>query len=154
MWFFNNCIGTTARILNVYRDSPGILSNKLDHQDPNVFGEHDFTTQQLKLQMGVEPRIGVAYPPNHPFVHRVFHYFHHPFWGFSPYFWFNTQIAFVQIAKWFGNLAFFDFKDGKLLMKLVMSYMWAMKKPYYMGIVSKTIIRIPINQLINQYTGK
>ncbi len=21
--------------------------------------------------------------PNHPFVHRVFHYFHHPFWGFS-----------------------------------------------------------------------
>ena len=19
-------------------------------------------------------------PPNHPFVHRVFHYFHHPFW--------------------------------------------------------------------------
>ncbi len=21
---------------------------------------------------------------------RVFHYFHHPFWGFSPYFWFNT----------------------------------------------------------------
>ena len=23
---------------------------------------------------------------------RVFHYFHHPFWGFSPYFWFNTHI--------------------------------------------------------------
>ena len=26
-------------------------------------------------------------PPNHPFVHRVFHYSHHPFWWFSPYFW-------------------------------------------------------------------
>ena len=26
-------------------------------------------------------------PPNHPFKNRVFHYFHHPFWGFSPYFW-------------------------------------------------------------------
>ena len=25
------------------------------------------------------PRMVV--PPNHPFVHRVFHYFHHPFWG-------------------------------------------------------------------------
>ena len=25
-------------------------------------------------------------PPNHPFVHRVFHYFHHPFWGFPPIF--------------------------------------------------------------------
>ena len=22
-----------------------------------------------------------VFPPNHPFVHRVFHYFHHPFWG-------------------------------------------------------------------------
>ena len=31
--------------------------------------------------MGVEPKIGVFTPPNHPFVHRVFHYFHHPFWG-------------------------------------------------------------------------
>ena len=24
---------------------------------------------------------------------RGFHYFHHPFWGFSPYFWFNTHIG-------------------------------------------------------------
>ena len=39
--------------------------------------------------MGVEPKIGVGnYPPNHPFVHRVWnHYFHHPFWGFDHYFW-------------------------------------------------------------------
>ena len=28
----------------------------------------------------VFPKI-VETPPNHPFVHRVFHYFHHPFWG-------------------------------------------------------------------------
>ena len=34
--------------------------------------------------MGVEPKIGGFYPPNHPFVHRVFHYFHHPFWVCSP----------------------------------------------------------------------
>ena len=26
------------------------------------------------------PKI-VGFPPNHPFAHRVFHYFHHPFWG-------------------------------------------------------------------------
>ena len=31
-------------------------------------------------------------PPNHPIVHRVFHYFHHPFWGFSPYFWKHPSI--------------------------------------------------------------
>ena len=36
------------------------------------------------------PRIMV--PPNHPFVHRVFHHFHHPFWGFYPYVWFNTHM--------------------------------------------------------------
>ena len=29
--------------------------------------------------MDVNPKIVV--PPNNPFVHRVFHYFHHPFWG-------------------------------------------------------------------------
>ena len=26
-------------------------------------------------------------PPNHPFVHKVLHYFHHPFCGFYPFFW-------------------------------------------------------------------
>ena len=31
--------------------------------------------------MGVEPKIGVENPPNHPFVHRVFHEINHPFWG-------------------------------------------------------------------------
>ena len=36
--------------------------------------------------MGVEPKIRGTVPPNHPFVHRVFHYFHHPFLGPSPIF--------------------------------------------------------------------
>ena len=31
------------------------------------------------------PKIMV--PPNHPNINRVFHYFHHPFWGKHPYFW-------------------------------------------------------------------
>jgi len=26
------------------------------------------------------PKTGVG-PPNHPLKNRVFHYFHHPFWG-------------------------------------------------------------------------
>ena len=35
-----------------------------------------------------QQKIGVVNTPNHPFVHRVWnHYFHHPFWGFAPYFW-------------------------------------------------------------------
>ena len=28
----------------------------------------------------------IVVPPNHPLKHRVFHYFHHPFWGGFPLF--------------------------------------------------------------------
>ena len=31
------------------------------------------------LYMGVSKNMGT--PPNHPFVHRVFHEINHPFWG-------------------------------------------------------------------------
>ena len=34
---------------------------------------------EMSLETWVLPKIMI--PPNHPFVHRVFHYFHHPFWG-------------------------------------------------------------------------
>ena len=39
-------------------------------------------------KMGVEPKNrGGFYPPNHPLKNRVFHDFHHPFWGvFFPLF--------------------------------------------------------------------
>ena len=41
--------------------------------------------------MGVNPKIGGKNPPNHPLKNRVFHDFHHPFWG-TPIFG-NTHIA-------------------------------------------------------------
>ena len=47
----------------------------------DAFGAED---DQMNQQMGVEPKIMV--PPNHPLKNRVFHYFHHPFWGFPPIF--------------------------------------------------------------------
>ena len=28
------------------------------------------------------PKIVGKLPPNHPWINRVFHYFHHPFWGY------------------------------------------------------------------------
>ena len=31
--------------------------------------------------------------PKSSHFNRVFHYFHHPFWGCSPYFWFNTHMG-------------------------------------------------------------
>ena len=36
---------------------------------------------------------GGKFPPNHPFVHRVFHYFHHPFWGNYTYVWVDTHFV-------------------------------------------------------------
>ena len=34
----------------------------------------------------------VGFPPNHPSKNRVFHYFHHPFWG-TPNFWKDPYIT-------------------------------------------------------------
>jgi len=41
--------------------------------------------------MGVSKHGGFS-PHIIPFLLGVFHDFHHPFWGFSPHFWFNTQM--------------------------------------------------------------
>ena len=55
----------------------------------------DFLYQQYVVlwcfSIWVFPKIGGKLPPNHPFGHRVFHYFHHPFWGPTPIFG-NTHI--------------------------------------------------------------
>ena len=39
-----------------------------------------YQRKQIHFGIWVFPKIMV--PPNHPFLHRVFHYFHHSFWGF------------------------------------------------------------------------
>ena len=44
------------------------------------------------LHMGGPPKIGFFTPQIIPFVHRDFHYFHHPFWGKTPYFWKHPSI--------------------------------------------------------------
>ena len=48
------------------------------------------------------PKIGVFTPPNHPFVHRVFPYFHHLFWGIFG----NTHVSeqvFLDCLPWRRN---------------------------------------------------
>ena len=42
-------------------------------------------------------------PQNHPLKNRVFHYFHHPFWWFSPYFWKHPYISGVMHMKYSAN---------------------------------------------------
>ncbi len=50
-----------------------------------------YTCIRLPESTWVFPKIRV--PPNHPFVHRLFHEINHPFWGvFSPYFWVDIHM--------------------------------------------------------------
>ena len=51
---------------------------------------------------GVEPKI-VMFPPQIINFYRVFHYFHHPFWGFSPYFWVDTHIGDEKLPSYIGT---------------------------------------------------
>ena len=48
------------------------------------------------VSIWVFPKIVGNIPPNHPFVHRVFHDFHHPFWATSIFG--NTHIWIFQIC--------------------------------------------------------
>ena len=41
------------------------------------------------MHMGGPPKIWGLKTPNHPFVHRVFHYFHHPFLETPIYVWYS-----------------------------------------------------------------
>ena len=58
----------------------------------------------LRVNIWVFPKI-VGFTPKHPFVHRVFHYFHHPFWVFLSLFLvqhpYHTPIP---LASYMGQL--------------------------------------------------
>ena len=58
----------------------------------------DFEIERFRgvIEMGVSKNSGT---PKSSHFNRVFHEINHPFWGFSPYFWFNTQISKSQ-AMW------------------------------------------------------
>ena len=61
------------------------------------------------------PKRGGSFPPNHPFVHRVWsHYFHHPFWGCSPYFWKHPDRTLLFLLFFLADFVFFL----KFLLKL------------------------------------
>ena len=70
------------------------------------------------------PKIMV--PKNHPFVHRVFHDFHHPFWG--------TII--------FGNTHIFQYHGA---------YEPGSINSLYLGMVIQPLIGNPFNGYINPY---
>ena len=57
------------------------------------------------FSMWVFPKIGVGHP-NHPMFNRIFHYFHHPFWGTIIFG--NTHVAnhqrFVSVTRKKGKL--------------------------------------------------
>ena len=54
------------------------------------------------------------FPPNHPWINRVFHDFHHPFWGLSPYFWKQPYFSncILQVLGFQKSWPFLLFKNG------------------------------------------
>ena len=50
----------------------------------------DFLRLLMLIGIWMFPKL-VGFHPNHPFFHRVFHYFHHPFLGY-PYVWKHPYI--------------------------------------------------------------
>ena len=67
----------------------------------------NFLEQEAHENIWVFPKIGI--PANHPPFNRVFHYFHHPFWGVkSPYFWFNIH---MKTENLFASLSFGENKN-------------------------------------------
>ena len=61
----------------------------------------DFVTPVTCKNIWLFPKIGRVSPQIIPFVHRVWnHYFHHPFWGKTHYFWFNTYMLMKDMLIW------------------------------------------------------
>ena len=54
----------------------------------------------------VFPKIGV-FPPNHPLKNKVFHYFHHPFWGI-PIFWKHPFGEMIQFDEHIFEMGWFN----------------------------------------------
>ena len=66
--------------------------------------KHEITTLFLFTYIGVSKNRGVS--PQIIHFDRVFHYFHHPFWGFSPYIRKHPYIAvffFTQVVPYEKN---------------------------------------------------
>ena len=73
--------GHTTKITPAWAD-PVTVQLRVSHQEKLMFK----TARKLE-RIWMFPKIVGENPPNHPLKNRVFHYFHHPFWGCSPYFW-------------------------------------------------------------------
>ncbi len=48
------------------------------------------------LYLGISKNRGIPYTPKSSILIEVFHYFHHPFSWFSPYFWFNIHLQHLK----------------------------------------------------------
>ena len=72
-------------------------NKKIDDYDDTVVVA---TNCSSNIYMGVSKNRGT---PKSSHFNRVFHYFHHPFWGFSPYFWKHPYDLYVSAHDTFGD---------------------------------------------------
>jgi len=110
-----------------------VIFPPLDHSlrpPKKTQGLDDFLVKHpsAKMHFWMFPKNGGVFSPKSSILIRVFHDFHHPFWGFSPYFWETPPFFFGKRKQvhgirqdatklslggyvtmaWQGTLAYFD----------------------------------------------
>ena len=77
----------------------------------------------------VFPNIGVG-PPNHPLKNRVFHYFHHQFWGVKTHYsWVDTQKVYIFMlvpcdSRLLSPLLLLKLNSGKVASRCWLMFQW------------------------------
>ena len=84
-----NCGTKNWKILSPLEEPLGDPNLKTPH--PEIQDELPPELRNFGSNMGVSENSGFS--PQIIHFNRVFHYFHHPFWGFSPYFWKHPYIT-------------------------------------------------------------
>ena len=99
--------------------SPKFISNFFGQflRGPTTRSLEDLNDTNHNCKSGwMFPKI-VGFPPQFIDFNMVFHYFHHPFWGFSPYFWKHLVIPSgvwsSKVAVWELLLILFFQQGGK-----------------------------------------
>ena len=83
--------------------------------NPVIFPVFSASQQDL----GVSKNNGT---PKSSIFNRVFHYFHHPFWGFSPYFWISAHVWIISTV--FLDVPFRFYHPGIKIPFIAWSWVW------------------------------
>ena len=94
MWVWDMGKNTHEMLQNIRRVRGNALTTQVDfgafNQLPKLVKKAVLTDLEIEIiYLGVS--LNGGFSPKSSILKWVFHYFHHPFWEFSPYFWISTH---------------------------------------------------------------